>query len=101
MTIQLTSDATPTHSIPRETFLSHATEHSYWSVPLEYFDTTTDPVSLQSRLATELHWTIDEHCEDAYNITAIAQTLTLDNQSLSIPAGFFCSYVPHNHVVDR
>lgn len=93
MTIQLAAGTEPELSINKTGFLNNVENNAYWGVPIQYFDVHGDTVTLDSEVATKLDWTIDADFGHGFNIAAVAQRITIDENTLDINPGFFCSYI--------
>lgn len=99
--MRLTKDAQPTLSTGAHAFTDQVENGEYWGVPTDYFEVRGDTVYLDSDLAAQLEWTVDEDLGEKLNIAAVAQTVQVDGQTLQINPGFFCSYVATENVQKR
>lgn len=91
--MRLTEDAEPELSSSTESFQEQVESGEYWGIPIRFFDTSGDHVTLDSRLAKKLEWNIDAERGNKVNINAPAQRVFIDGEQLDINPGFFCSYV--------
>lgn len=96
---QLRKNATPLLSTGRDTFQSQLEDGKYWGIPRRFFTIEGSSVTLDSKLATKINWTIDSDAtKNAINIAAITGMVTVDGEELYIPPGFWCSYVPASDI---
>lgn len=98
-TIHLKENARPVGTTTADHFREQTEKGEYWAVPEEYFTVEYGEVYLDSRLASELRWTVDGVMPDMLNIAALPDTVEVDGEEVSVNPGFWCSNIEKNDVL--
>jgi hypothetical protein len=98
--VNLVKGTQPEFSMAPADFREQIEGNKFWGIPLKYFEVRVGRVYMDERLATRINWSIDACQNDYININAPAQKVRIDGRELSIPAGFFCSYVDRSELSD-
>lgn len=82
-------------------FESRFRDGRYYNIPRKYFEKEGNIVRLDSRIATQLEWHIDEDLVDEYNIACSGGFVEIDDERFGVNPGFWCSNVPKENIKDR
>lgn len=98
-TVRLKQDARPVGTAEAGYFKQQIENGEYWGVPVEYFTVEYGKVYMDSRLASELRWTVDAVMPDMLNIAALPDRVEVEGEEILTNPGFWCSNIRKEDVL--